>query len=119
MQVGFIVFLEGQGLQLTISNVGNGEVLEDTRVRVSKVAVLYVELGATVCNQLPGFLGHISRSIGCTKDYELGGMGLEVLSLRDGDGSQDTVVGVDDMEELGDIGERVSEVSIGSSEVLV
>lgn len=38
------------------------------------------------------FLSNISRAIGGTEDDELRGVGLEVLSLRDGDGSLDMLL---------------------------
>jgi hypothetical protein len=113
--------LEGQDLQLAIADVGDSEVLEDTGVGVSEVGVLNLEGGVVSSrgDQVPDFISNISRSVGGAKDNKLGGMRLEVLSLRDGDGSQNTIVRVDHMEELGDVGERVAKVGIGSSEVLV
>jgi len=93
-------------LELAVADVGDGEVLEDARVRVSEVGVLDLEVAVvgSIGDEALDLLGHISAAVEGTEDDELGGAGVELLVLGDRDTAQDSVEGVDHVEELGGAG---------------
>jgi hypothetical protein len=83
VEVDVLVLLGNDGLQMSILDVGNSEGLQHTRVWVSEVAILNLELMAKGLN----LVGDISTSVEGTEYVVCWGGGAEGLSLGDGDGS--------------------------------
>ena len=62
------------------------------------------------------FVSDIGTTVESTQNVKLGGMGVELMALRDGNRPQHTMERVDRVKEFGYSGEGVTEGSVGSDE---
>jgi hypothetical protein len=119
VDVDVLVLLGHDGLEVTVVDVGDGEGLQHSGVGVSEVVVLDLELVGAARNDFLDSGGDISTTIEGAQNVESGGVGVELLALGNSHRSQNTIVGVDHVEELPDAREGIAESLVGGNEVAI